>query len=581
MEGKSSEVPRKIIFPRHTFVLIKHGDCLATTLTMSIPSVLSLAFSAIKRPATEDPILECPDDVRHSLFRNNEEVLKVANRELHVFPFKDVHDSWRRLYTDASIVKACLIIARECGLLGSQFNSKETDPVDVPRLIQDLQSEVKEVKIPHDAPWLRDVTHVLDHALLMTGAPLREELVEDLFSTLQAAVHDDSSPPDDGEERPPPPTKRRKTSLKNFPTESAPFSRLKFPIRRVSAPDFDDMIEHIHEVRTPLVITESIGHWPALSSRPWSSLQYWMDRTFNGRRLVPVEVGRSYTDEGWGQKIMEFGNFLDKFVFRGEMGYGPSQGRKCPQLDTEDEEGHTEDEIGYLAQHDLLSQIPALRKDIGIPDWCYIDPPGPEPGTPLYLAKQRQREPGVLSSAGDLGEAIRKGEQSQASNRTDTEDDASDVGSAPRFPKDPIINTWMGPSWTISPLHHDPYHNILAQVVGAKYIRLYSPHTPASQIHPRGQEWVVSKDEKGNQIHPDGEPTKRLIDMSNTSKVDLAAIELSPAEEDQWEEMWPGFMSAEYVETVLKEGECLYIPAGWWHYVRGLKAGVSVSFWWD
>ena len=31
---------------------------------------------------------------------------------------------------------------------------------------------------------------------------------------------------------------------------------------------------------------------------------------------------------------------------------------------------------------------------------------------------------------------------------------------------------------------------------------------------------------------------------------------------------------------VLKEGECLYIPVGWWHYVRGLKAGISVSFWW-
>jgi lysine-specific demethylase 8 len=44
--------------------------------------------------------------------------------------------------------------------------------------------------------------------------------------------------------------------------------------------------------------------------------------------------------------------------------------------------------------------------------------------------------------------------------------------------------------------------------------------------------------------------------------------------------MWPGFLQAEYVETVLHEGECLYIPVGWWHYVRGLQAGISVSFWW-
>jgi len=40
-------------------------------------------------------------------------------------------------------------------------------------------------------------------------------------------------------------------------------------------------------------------------------------------------------------------------------------------------------------------------------------------------------------------------------------------------------NAWFGPLSTVSPLHHDPYHNLLAQVVGCKYVRIYG----ADQSH--------------------------------------------------------------------------------------------------
>ena len=66
--------------------------------------------------------------------------------------------------------------------------------------------------------------------------------------------------------------------------------------------------------------------------------------------------------------------------------------------------------------------------------------------------------------------------------------------------------------------------------------------------------------------------------MSNTSSIDIAAMELSPMED--WDEVYPGISKVPYLECVLEPGEALYIPVGWWHYVRSCSTGISVSFWW-
>ncbi|KAL2818378.1 GTP-binding protein Obg/CgtA [Aspergillus granulosus] len=548
---------------------------------------LAASLSATTNPSFDDPILKCfngdLETLRETLFNSADDALRLADTKLRVFPFKNVEVCWRRLYTDASIVKACLSICDNLGVLRNDHKFAGSS------LATQLLHALKELpenglKVDPSAAWLSPVVHILDRALIMTGAPLREELIESLLSALQEATNKSTTAHNgleranlrDGVDTPPHSpsraSKRRRLSPPLFPPDSIPRPNLKYPIQRVSDPDFDDVEKHIKEAKTPLVITNAVKHWPALSTRPWSSRDYWLDRTFGGRRLVPVEVGRSYTDEEWGQQIMEFKDFVAKYIWREE-------GSLESKTENVDEKEDSADQTGYLAQHDLLAQIPALRKDISIPDFCYIDPPPPEHGTPVYLKKLQERE-----------EEDRHKNASGADHdrpQNGTEDAGSSPGITP--PSDPIINTWIGPSWTISPLHHDPYHNILVQVTGAKYIRLYSPHTPATQIYPRGMEFVTS--EKRN-THPgpvkdssgggstSTTPTAQAIDMSNTSQVDLAAIELSPAESEHWETIWPGFQEAEYVETVLEAGESLYIPVGWWHYVRGLQAGISVSFWW-
>lgn len=569
-----------------------HILSISPEMTPSLQSTIIHALTTIASSHPQDPILQCSNHnlTTHNnlLFKSPDETIRLADSKLRVFPFKDVETCWRRLYTDASIVKACLVVSGNCGTTGVRMHDSDGRELYsrwVGELLASGERE-REWRIYTDkaSSWLSLVVHILDKALIMTGAPLRETLVESLLSTLQAATIPPANlnPHEDSEHHPP--SKRRKLSPPLFPPDTAPATRLTAPIPRLSAPSFDAIEHHIQHVRTPLVITDAIEHWPALSSRPWGSRDYWMDRTFGGRRLVPVEVGRSYTDEEWGQRIMEFGRFVEKFIWR--------NARENEEEDGDDYEGQT----GYMAQHDLLSQIPALRKDISVPDYCYINPPGPEPGTPVYLKKQRERE--EKAKANNTPDTM-KGSQEQRHPSDGTANSAnSEEYPDIDLPNDPVINIWIGPAWTISPLHHDPYHNIFVQVVGAKYMRLYSPHTPASQIHPKGMESVtssLSSEQDNRNLSHSHSPNqsqqnttknqnanqKQLIDMSNTSQVDLASIELSPAESEQWEALWPGFLQAEYVETVLREGECLYIPVGWWHYVRGLKAGVSVSFWWE
>ncbi|KAI9366268.1 hypothetical protein BD770DRAFT_375791 [Pilaira anomala] len=154
-----------------------------------------------------------------------------------------------------------------------------------------------------------------------------------------------------------------------------------------------------------------------------------------------------------------------------------------------------EGEAAYLAQHDIFYQIPRLEKDIIVPDYCYIEPNL----TKFYTLRA----------------------------------------------KDVIKNAWFGPKGTISPLHHDPYHNLLVQVVGSKYLRL---------ISPQQTEFVY--------------PRTGL--MTNTSEVDV---------NNQDNEKYPRFKQVDYVECVLQQGEILYIPPKWWHFVKSLETSFSVSLW--
>ncbi|KAI5848901.1 hypothetical protein BZA05DRAFT_426306 [Tricharina praecox] len=317
-------------------------------------------------------------------------------------------------------------------------------------------------------------------ALIMAGAPGegRREVAEGMLLALEGAVGEQRGDGGGGADA---------GAAEVVWDRVVDAAHVAHPIRQCGELSLDEFQEHMDVLNTPVIICGALSQWPALGARPWSSPAYLLSLTHGGRRLVPVEVGRAYTDAGWGQKIVPFREFLETYMTEGAT------------------------EIGYLAQHTLFNQIPRLRNDIVIPDYCYADPGDP---------------PGNVKATEMLGE--------------------------------PVINAWLGPRGTVSPLHTDPYANVLAQVVGSKYVRLYPPEeTP--RVFPRGVE------EGG-------------VDMGNTSR---AEVEEEGGGSELTEEESEVFKQARYVDCVFREGELLFVPAGWWHYVRSLETSFSVSFWWN
>ncbi|KAK3944873.1 hypothetical protein QBC46DRAFT_373428 [Diplogelasinospora grovesii] len=383
---------------------------------------------------------------------------------------------------------------------------------------------------------LDEMVKVLDMAIILAGAPgegegknnrLGRRWIDTALQLLEEVCHANDSPKtrEGGGDEVPPAKKQKLSDEKDkgnnvwehepsFSTEERFTPVVQKGVERVYRPSmewFQEYMDKAEKGPLPLVITGVVDDWPARTTRPWNKPAYLLSRTFGGRRLVPVEVGRSYVDDGWGQQIIPFKEFLSVYIdpprTKGQNGQG----------------GGRKGKVGYLAQHQLFTQLPQLRNDIRIPDYCYTAPP---------------------------------------KHPTDPSQDQAELD-------EPQLNAWFGPGGTITPLHTDPYHNLLVQVVGRKYVRLYSPHeTP--RMRPRGKEGGV---EMGNTSH---------VDIGVFEGWDKPDIEAEGEGEENGEGGWEDeFKKVPYLECILQPGDMLYIPIGWWHYVRGLSVSFSVSFWWN
>ncbi|EHA54710.1 JmjC domain-containing protein 5 [Pyricularia oryzae 70-15] len=459
-----------------------------------------------------------------------DDLISISYSKFYAYIFKDLPFCWRVLYTDASILKFCIVFLAS-PLAGGNHSASLA-----------LSSK------PDDA-LLGQLVQPLDLAIILAGAAGNKRgrrwveqafcLLGKIFDTCQFELgsetviktQDDSHLPKRLKLSPSNASPSDWETVASFKTNEPFTPPVKNPVRRLEQLSLESFQSYMDRPSDsdlgpePLIITGVTDDWPARTTNPWCKPAYLLSRTLNGQRLVPVETGRSYVDEGWGQKIIPFAAFLEGYIDRPAVSSSADHGSR----NSERTEGggtagslHKQASIAYLAQHQLFAQLPSLRDDIRIPDYCYTAPP-PPPASMFPMSEQRPPEL-----------------------------------------EDPILNAWFGPPGTITPLHTDPYHNMLSQVVGRKYVRLYS-HLQTPRMAARGVE--------------DG------VEMSNTSHFDVGVMEgwdeANGQDEKESQKNAVDFGSIPFLDCILEPGDTLYIPVGWWHYVRGLSVSFSVSFWWN
>lgn len=109
---------------------------------------------------------------------------------------------------------------------------------------------------------------------------------------------------------------------------------------------------------------------------------------------------------------------------------------------------------------------------------------------------------------------------------------------------------WTGPAGAVSLLHFDRVHNLHVQIYGRKKWLILSPG------HFDRTYWPCDA------LGPD------MLQFSpvNAERPDLVRF--------------PRFAAASPIEVILEPGEVLFLPAAWWHQVRGVTAAISMNFFW-
>ncbi|KAM5535511.1 hypothetical protein V8D89_010848 [Ganoderma adspersum] len=129
------------------------------------------------------------------------------------------------------------------------------------------------------------------------------------------------------------------------------------------------------------------------------------------------------------------------------------------------------------------------------------------------------------------------------------------------------VNLWIGDGRSVTSIHSDPYENIYAVIRGAKHFTLLPPTEGWCLKERQYPHATYSRSSSSGELELiPSPPSMPLVRWSSVA--DPTAPGAFPPE-------------AHPIHVTVKAGETLYLPAGWWHYVRQEGFTVAVNYWYD
>jgi len=125
-----------------------------------------------------------------------------------------------------------------------------------------------------------------------------------------------------------------------------------------------------------------------------------------------------------------------------------------------------------------------------------------------------------------------------------------------------VVNTitLMETKDTIVPMHYDAYDNLIVQVAGFTYVRLYPQNqTKFLYSHLR----VPGKSESD---------VFKLVTVKQSTNMTMIDVENPDIKK------FPLLKEASFTEAILSPGDALYIPRKYWYHRRSLTTSISIDF---